>query len=75
MITKKLALARPIDTWPRLNKAGLSMDLLKKNDDGTLEFSFTHSKNYQDTQKEYLQCVATNDPNTIGNSLHNGHSQ
>lgn len=76
---KRQLLAAPNDTWPRLVKNGLNMEVLeKKADDGncgfvggfTTEFSFQHSKAYQDVQRMFLECIKTHGPNTIAHVLH-----
>ncbi|KAK9760014.1 hypothetical protein K7432_016391 [Basidiobolus ranarum] len=61
---KKTILAVPTDTWPRLDKLGLSMELLENNQN-TLHFKFTHNLLYQTIQYKFLDCVISHDPNNI----------
>ncbi|KAJ3300400.1 Transcription factor 25 [Borealophlyctis nickersoniae] len=66
---KKPLLATPRDTWPRMSKTGLSMDLFDSKD-GISYFTFVHSKSYQEIQKRFLDCISTHDPNTISHLQH-----
>ena len=62
-----LALKRNIfvqgkDTWPGGSSGGLSMEIVEKNSDGTIEYAFVHSQAYHDTQVEFHRCVKSMDP-------------
>ncbi|KAI9202059.1 transcriptional repressor TCF25-domain-containing protein [Polychytrium aggregatum] len=63
-MTKKMLFATPRDTWPRIDKIGITMDVLR-NEDGCTYYTFVHSKAYQDAQCRFLDCLRTHDPNTI----------
>ncbi|KAI8928135.1 transcriptional repressor TCF25-domain-containing protein [Entophlyctis helioformis] len=70
--TKRTLLATPRDTWPRLARLGLDMELVRTEQvDGSTvnHFSFTHSRSYQEVQFQFIQCVNTHDPNTISQLL------
>ncbi|KAI8824541.1 transcriptional repressor TCF25-domain-containing protein [Fimicolochytrium jonesii] len=66
---KRTALAVPREHWPKPDKLGLTMELESTADDGTLYFTFVHSRAYQEIQHVFIQCVNTHDPNTIQNLL------
>ncbi|ORX88464.1 DUF654-domain-containing protein [Basidiobolus meristosporus CBS 931.73] len=66
---KKTILAVPTDSWPRLDKLGLSMELLENNQN-TLHFKFVHNLLYQTIQFKFLDCVISHDPNNIARLSH-----
>lgn len=49
--------------WPAAGSGGLGMEIVNRNDDGTIEFQYVHSKAYQDVQRQFLECVKS-----MGNS-------
>ncbi|KAE9971035.1 hypothetical protein EG328_005914 [Venturia inaequalis] len=51
--------------WPRATTGGLKMEIVKKNEDGTIEYRISHSTAYQIAQKDYEVAVASMDPNRI----------
>ncbi|KAI8808165.1 transcriptional repressor TCF25-domain-containing protein [Cladochytrium replicatum] len=67
---RRTMLATPTDAWPRLDNVGLSMERLAKDEEGQLHFSFVHSKQYQDLECRFFDCVATHNPQTIAHLLH-----
>ncbi|KAI8811014.1 transcriptional repressor TCF25-domain-containing protein [Cladochytrium replicatum] len=67
---RRTMLATPTDAWPRLDSVGLSMERLTKDYEGQLHFSFVHSKQYQDLECRFFDCVATHNPQTIAHLLH-----
>ncbi|KAK6495238.1 hypothetical protein TWF481_003264 [Arthrobotrys musiformis] len=57
---------QPGENWPRDSSGGLSMDLLSKSDvDGTISFKYSHSRAYQETQRQFLLCVRSMDPDRM----------
>ncbi|KAF1986606.1 DUF654-domain-containing protein [Aulographum hederae CBS 113979] len=58
------------EEWPPGTSGGLSMELVEKRDDGSVEYRFVHSPAYQDVQRQYLACVESMDPNRILELLH-----
>ncbi|KAG5681607.1 hypothetical protein PVAND_011023 [Polypedilum vanderplanki] len=65
-------LTNPKDTWPPINRTGLSMNLVpalspetSENNKNLLYFSFEHSQSYRTIQKKFLECVETIDSNNI----------
>jgi hypothetical protein len=53
------------EDWPRATATGLSMEVVEKRSDGTVEYRFVHSRMYQDVQKQFETCVASMDPERI----------
>jgi len=43
--------------WPAAGSGGLGMEIVNRNDDGTIEFQYVHSKAYQDVQRQFMECV------------------
>ncbi|KAF2278043.1 DUF654-domain-containing protein [Westerdykella ornata] len=58
------------DEWPRAAPSGLSMELVEKRRDGTVEYRFVHSRSYQDVQRQFETCVASMDPARMLQLLH-----
>ena len=72
---KKTWLVSPRDTWPPINKSGLSMSL-----DHTIEstsnvqyFMYEHSPSYRQVQLKFLKAVESLNPESIVNVI-NAHS-
>ncbi|KAK6334344.1 hypothetical protein TWF730_003558 [Orbilia blumenaviensis] len=64
--TRRNPFVQPGDNWPRDSSGGLSMDLLSKSPtDGTISFKYTHSRIYQSTQRQFLLCVRSMDPDRM----------
>ncbi|CAI2164312.1 16085_t:CDS:10 [Funneliformis geosporum] len=66
---KRTLLAKPRQSWPPILKFGLRMELLKE-EEGICYFKFVHSQQYQIVQLDFLQRIATHDPNAIFSLLH-----
>ncbi|KAF3313617.1 hypothetical protein TWF173_005905 [Orbilia oligospora] len=57
---------QPSENWPRDSSGGLSMDLLSKSPtDSTISFKYSHSRAYQETQRQFLLCVRSMDPDRM----------
>ncbi|TSZ97524.1 Transcription factor 25 [Bagarius yarrelli] len=54
----------PKDTWPRFSRPGISMILLESTG-GLHDFTFEHSRDYQQVQFKFLDAVESMDPNNI----------
>lgn len=50
------------EEWPKATSGGLSMELVEKLEDGTIEFRFVHNTLYQDVQRQFQTCVESLDP-------------
>ncbi|KAF2710600.1 DUF654-domain-containing protein [Pleomassaria siparia CBS 279.74] len=50
------------EEWPRATLGGLSMEVVEKRSDGTVEYRFMHNTAYQSIQREFEVCVAGMDP-------------
>jgi hypothetical protein len=61
---KKALIIKPKDFWPRMS-SGLSMDLIDSKA-GVNYFKINWSKEYKEVQKQFIACVNTGDPNTLG---------
>lgn len=46
-------------TWPRLPSGGLSMEIVEKMDDFTVEYRFVHKLEYQRAQKKFEDATQT----------------
>lgn len=53
------------EEWPRATTGGLGMEIVRKNEDGTIEYRIIHSTAYQSAQKDYEVAVASMDPNRM----------
>ncbi|KAJ3021507.1 Transcription factor 25 [Thoreauomyces humboldtii] len=63
---KRTALAAPREHWPQIQKLGLTMEpCVDSGEDGLSHFKFLHSRQYQEIQHAFIQCINTHDPNTI----------
>jgi hypothetical protein len=58
------------EEWPRATSGGLGMEIVAKHDDGTVEYRFVHNTSYQETQRQFLVCVASYDPERMIQLLH-----
>lgn len=58
------------EEWPRATSGGLGMEVVDKNDDGTVEYRFVHNTTYQDVQRQFSTCVLSMDPNRMVQLLH-----
>ncbi|XP_019954509.2 ribosome quality control complex subunit TCF25 [Paralichthys olivaceus] len=54
----------PKDSWPRFSRTGISMTLLESKD-GVHNFTYEHSRDYQQVQFKFLDAVESMDPNNI----------
>jgi hypothetical protein len=50
------------EEWPRATLGGLSMEVVDKRSDGSVEYRFMHNTSYQSVQREFEVCVASMDP-------------
>lgn len=50
------------EEWPRATLGGLSMEVVEKRSDGSVEYRFMHNTTYQSVQREFEICVASMDP-------------
>ncbi|KAF2872280.1 transcriptional repressor TCF25-domain-containing protein [Massariosphaeria phaeospora] len=53
------------EEWPRATSGGLGMEVVKKRDDGSIEYRFVHNVTYQSVQGEFDTCVASMDPDRM----------
>ncbi|KAK8180356.1 transcriptional repressor TCF25-domain-containing protein [Phyllosticta capitalensis] len=53
------------EEWPRATSGGLSMEVVEKRADGTIEYRYVHSGAYQDVQRQFEACVASMDPQRL----------
>ena len=53
------------EEWPRATTGGLGMEVVSKNNDGTVEYRFVHNRTYQSVQQEFEVCVASMDPDRM----------
>jgi hypothetical protein len=53
------------DEWPQATSGGLSMEVVEKRSDGTIEYRFVHNRNYQDVQRQFDLCVSSMDPDRM----------
>lgn len=58
------------EEWPRATLGGLSMELVEKRDDGTVEYRFVHNTSYQAVQQQFETCVASMDPERMVQLMH-----
>lgn len=50
------------EEWPRATLGGLSMELVEKRSDGTVEYRFVHNTAYQNVQREFEISVVSMNP-------------
>lgn len=62
---KGVWLTQPAESWTKMIKVGLGMELVETEKDGTMYFKYVHSKEYQDVQFEFLDIV-----NSMSNGEH-----
>lgn len=53
------------EEWPAATGGGLSMEIVNKATNGTVEYRYVHNRAYQGVQKEFNTCVASMDPNRL----------
>ncbi|GAB7361558.1 hypothetical protein MBLNU230_g1610t1 [Neophaeotheca triangularis] len=53
------------EEWPAATGGGLSMEVVEKHADGTIEYRYAHNGGYQDVQSQFETCVASMDPNRL----------
>lgn len=53
------------DEWPQATSGGLSMEVVEKRSDGTIEYRFVHNRNYQEVQRQFEICVSSMDPDRM----------
>lgn len=53
------------EEWPVATGGGLSMEVVEKRADGTVEYRYVHNRAYQDVQSQFESCVASMDPNRL----------
>lgn len=53
------------EDWPVATGGGLSMEIVEKRSDGTVEYRYLHNRAYQDVQAQFDVCVASMDPNRM----------
>ena len=53
------------EEWPVATGGGLSMEVVEKSADGTIEYRYVHNRAYQDVQSQFESCVASMDPNRL----------
>jgi hypothetical protein len=58
------------EEWPRATSGGLSMEVVSKHSDGSVEYRFVHSTAYQDVQNQFEKCVASMNPERMIQLLH-----
>ena len=58
------------EEWPRATSGGLSMEIVEKCADGSVEYRFVHNTFYQETQRQFTACVASMDPEQMVRLLH-----
>ena len=62
MALKRNIFVQGREEWPRATLGGLSMEVVEKRIDGTVEYRFVHNTTYQAVQREFEVCVAGMDP-------------
>jgi hypothetical protein len=63
-VLKKSKFATPKSDWPPYKRNGLSMEVVETKD-GTTHYAFRHSEQYQDIQLEFLNAIATHNPEAL----------
>lgn len=58
------------EEWPRATSGGLSMEIVERRQDGTVEYRFVHNRTYQETQTQFQVCVGSMDPERMIKLLH-----
>lgn len=61
---KPSVIITPKDTWMPITKQGISMKLIEKKNNCSY-FTFEHSHNYQNIQKQFLSAVSSSTPDDI----------
>lgn len=57
------------EDWPRSTGGGLGMEVVETKPGDITEYRFVHNAAYQGAQKEFHNCVAGMDPNSMVNLL------
>ncbi|KAI7884726.1 transcriptional repressor TCF25-domain-containing protein [Mucor mucedo] len=63
-VLKKSKFASPKSDWAPYKRDGLSMESVETKD-GITYYAFRHSEQYQDTQLEFLNAIATHNPEAL----------
>ncbi|KAG2232357.1 hypothetical protein INT48_007372 [Thamnidium elegans] len=63
-VIKKSKFASPKSDWPPYKRNGLSMENVETID-GITYYAFRHSEQYQDVQLEFLNAIATHNPEAL----------
>lgn len=63
-VLKKSKFASPKSDWAPYKRNGLSMESVETKD-GITYYAFRHSEQYQDTQLEFLNAIATHNPEAL----------
>ncbi|KAI9249156.1 transcriptional repressor TCF25-domain-containing protein [Phascolomyces articulosus] len=63
-VLKRSKLATPKVDWAPYKRNGLGMELVETKN-GVSYYTFKHNEEYQDAQLEFLNAVATHDPNAL----------
>ncbi|KAI9481329.1 MAG: transcriptional repressor TCF25-domain-containing protein [Benjaminiella poitrasii] len=64
-VLKKSKFTTPKSDWPPYKRNGLSMELVETKSNGITYYAFRHSEQYQDIQLEFLNAVATYNPEAL----------
>jgi len=62
-------ITQPDEEWTRGGRIGLNMSVVEEKKSGTTYFKFEHSKEYQETQFEFLDAVNSSDAGNLQNLL------
>ncbi|KAI8962086.1 DUF654-domain-containing protein [Daldinia sp. FL1419] len=58
------------ETWPSAPTEGLTMERVKEEETGIIEFRFAHDKHYNELEKTFFSLVQMHDPMQIVHFLH-----
>ncbi|KAF3903413.1 hypothetical protein ABW21_db0200478 [Orbilia brochopaga] len=64
-LARRSVFVHPGYDWPRDGSGGLSMELVERGSDGTTLFRYVHSRAYQDTQRQFNECVRSINPDRM----------
>ncbi|MCJ1244488.1 hypothetical protein MMC30_001686 [Trapelia coarctata] len=53
------------ESWPKATSGGLSMEVVEKPWDMTIEYGWVHNRSYQDVQRQFYTCVNSLDPERV----------
>ncbi|KAI9734958.1 MAG: hypothetical protein M1834_002039 [Cirrosporium novae-zelandiae] len=62
---RKNVFVRGKDDWPQGTGGGLGMEMVRKNEDGSILFKFVHNSVYNDVQRQFGTCVESMDPERL----------